>query len=105
MERTRAIESPISENGITGIAIGLGINNFKVLLIHQRVEFALLSIEQIFNNAAKSFYVTNGQHNVPIVIRMVIGRGWGQGPAHSQSLGNNFFLCPRSESINSIISI
>ena len=44
------IESPISENGITGIAIGLGINNFKVLLIHQRVEFALLSIEQIFNN-------------------------------------------------------
>ena len=55
----RAIESPISENGITGIAIGLGINNFKVLLIHQRVEFALLSIEQIFNNAAKSFYATN----------------------------------------------
>ena len=47
----RAIESLISENGITGIAIGLGINNFKVLLIHQRVEFALLSIEQIFNNA------------------------------------------------------
>ena len=45
----RAIESPISENGITGIAIGLGINNFKVLLVHQRVEFALLSIEQIFN--------------------------------------------------------
>ena len=41
---------------ITGIAIGLAINNFKVLLIHQRVEFALLSIEQIFNNAAKSFY-------------------------------------------------
>jgi len=90
----RAIESPISENGITGIAIGLGINNFKVLLIHQRVEFALLSIEQIFNNAAKSFYVTNGQHNVPIVIRMVIGRGWGQGPAHSQSLETIFSYIP-----------
>ena len=90
----RAIESPISENGITGIAIGLGINNFKVLLVHQRVEFALLSIEQIFNNAAKSFYVTNGQHNVPIVIRMVIGRGWGQGPAHSQSLETIFSYIP-----------
>ena len=90
----RVIESPISENGITGIAIGLGINNFKVLLIHQRVEFALLSIEQIFNNAAKSYYVTNGQHNVPIVIRMVIGRGWGQGPAHSQSLETIFSYIP-----------
>ena len=42
--KNRVIESPISENGITGIAIGLAINNFKVLLIHQRVEFALLSV-------------------------------------------------------------
>ena len=92
--KVRIIESPISENGITGIAIGLAINNFKVLLIHQRVEFALLSIEQIFNNAAKSFYVTNGEHSVPIVIRMVIGRGWGQGPAHSQSLETIFSYVP-----------
>ena len=92
--KSRVIESPISENGITGIAIGLAINNFKVLLIHQRVEFALLSIEQIFNNAAKSFYVTNGKHRVPIVIRMIIGRGWGQGPAHSQSLETIFSYIP-----------
>ena len=94
MVKVRIIESPISENGITGIAIGLAINNFKVLLIHQRVEFALLSIEQIFNNAAKSFYVTNGKHSVPIVIRMIIGRGWGQGPAHSQSLETIFSYIP-----------
>ena len=92
--KNRVIESPISENGITGISIGLAINNFKVLLIHQRVEFALLSIEQIFNNAAKSFYVTNGKHKVPIVIRMVIGRGWGQGPAHSQSFETIFSYVP-----------
>ena len=46
--KNRVIESPISENGITGIAIGLAINNFKVLLIHQRVEFALLSIRTNF---------------------------------------------------------
>ena len=92
--KNRVIESPISENGITGIAIGLAINKFKVLLIHQRVEFALLSVEQIFNNAAKSFYVTNGIHKVPLVIRMVIGRGWGQGPAHSQSLETVFSYIP-----------
>lgn len=92
--RERVIESPISENGITGVTIGLSINGFKVLLIHQRVEFALLSLEQIINNAAKSFYVSNGKHNVPIVIRMVIGRGWGQGPAHSQSLETVFSSTP-----------
>ena len=92
--KERVIESPISENGITGVTIGLSINGFKVLLIHQRVEFALLSLEQIINNAAKSFYVSNGKHNVPIVIRMVIGRGWGQGPAHSQSLETVFSSTP-----------
>ena len=92
--KERIIESPISENGLTGISIGLAINNIKVLLIHQRVEFALLSLEQIFNNAAKTHFVTNGTHNVPIVIRMVIGRGWGQGPAHSQSLETIFSYMP-----------
>ena len=73
----RVIESPISENGITGISIGLSLTGFKVLLVHQRVEFALLSIEQIFNNAAKSLYVTNGKHNIPIVIRIIIESAYG----------------------------
>ena len=92
--KDRIIESPISENGMTGISIGLSMNNFKVLLIHQRVEFALLSLEQIFNNAAKSHFVSNGNHSVPLVIRMIIGRGWGQGPAHSQSLETIFSYVP-----------
>ncbi len=91
---SRIIESPVSENGITGISIGLSMNHFKVLLVHQRVEFALLSLEQIFNNAAKSFYVSNGTHKIPIVIRMIVGRGWGQGPAHSQSLETIFSHIP-----------
>ena len=92
--KARIIESPISENGVTGISIGLSMNDFKVLLVHQRTEFALLSLEQIFNNAAKSYYVSNGSYNVPIVIRMIIGRGWGQGPAHSQSLETVFSYIP-----------
>ena len=96
--KNRVIESPISENGITGISIGLAINNFKVLLIHQRVEFALLALEQIINNAAKTSYITSAKHNVPIVIRLVIGKGWGQGQLILKVL-KPFFLCPRSESI------
>ena len=43
-------------------------------------------MEQIVNNAAKAHYISNGRHKVPLVIRMIVGRGWGQGPEHSQSM-------------------
>lgn len=55
-------------------------------MVHQRIDFALLAIEQIVNQAAKWHYMFGGQHRVPLVIRLIIGRGWGQGPQHSQSL-------------------
>jgi pyruvate dehydrogenase E1 component beta subunit len=48
----------------------------------------------LFNTAAKSHYVTNGAHRVPLTVRMVIGRGWGQGPQHSQSLESMFAYIP-----------
>ena len=82
----RVVEMPVAENGLTGIAIGSALVGRRPLMIHQRVDFALLAMEQICNNAAKTHYVTNGRHRVPLVIRMIIGRGWGQGPEHSQSL-------------------
>ena len=82
----KVIEMPVAENGAIGIAIGAAMNRQRPVISLHRVEFCLLAIEQIVNNAAKSHYVSNGYHKVPIVIRMVIGRGWGQGPEHSQSL-------------------
>jgi len=84
--KNRVLEMPVSENGLIGSAIGAAYMGSKPIINLQRVEFALLALEQIFNNAAKSHYVSNGSHSVPIVIRLVIGRGWGQGPEHSQSL-------------------
>jgi acetoin:2,6-dichlorophenolindophenol oxidoreductase subunit beta len=83
---SRAIEMPVAENGAVGIAIGAAINGQRPIVSFHRVEFALLAFEQIVNNAAKLHYVSNGRHKVPLVIRMAIGRGWGQGPTHSQSL-------------------
>ena len=50
----------------------------------------MLALEQIFNNAAKIHYATNGRFKVPMVVRLVIGRGWGQGAQHSQSLESVF---------------
>jgi pyruvate/2-oxoglutarate/acetoin dehydrogenase E1 component len=58
----------------------------RPIISFHRVEFALLAMEQIINNAAKTHYISNGQHKVPLVIRMIVGRGWGQGPEHSQSM-------------------
>jgi pyruvate/2-oxoglutarate/acetoin dehydrogenase E1 component len=90
----RVIEMPIAENGAVGVAVGAALNGQRPIISFHRVEFALLALEQIVNNAAKSHYISNGRHKVPLVIRMVIGRGWGQGPEHSQSLEPIFSYFP-----------
>jgi pyruvate/2-oxoglutarate/acetoin dehydrogenase E1 component len=90
----RIIEMPVAENGLTGVAIGAAMMGKRPVLSFHRVEFALLAMEQIVNNAAKAHYISRGHHRVPIVIRLVIGRGWGQGPEHSQSLETMFALMP-----------
>ena len=90
----RVIEMPVAENGLTGIAIGSALMGRRPIMTHQRIDFALLCLEQLFNTAAKSHYVTNGAHRVPLTVRMVIGRGWGQGPQHSQSLEAMFASIP-----------
>lgn len=90
----RIIEMPVAENALTGVAIGAAMMGKRPVLSFHRVEFALLAMEQIVNNAAKAHYISRGRHQVPIVIRLVVGRGWGQGPEHSQSLESMFALVP-----------
>lgn len=80
------VEMPVAENGMVGVAIGAALAGQRPVMSLQRVEFTLYAFEQIVNNAAKMHYVSNGTHRVPLVIRAVVGRGWGQGPEHSQSL-------------------
>lgn len=93
-KKDRLIEMPLSENGIVGIAIGASIfKKIPIISLH-RVEFAILALEQIINNAAKLSYISMGEHKVPIIIRLIVGRGWGQGPEHSQSLENLFSMIP-----------
>src|SRR5438445_2013324 len=82
----RVLDMPTSENGITGVAIGSAIAGMRPILTHQRLDFALLAIEQMVNQAAKWHYMFGGRMKVPLVIRLILGRGWGQGPQHSQSL-------------------
>src|SRR6267154_10325 len=82
----RVFDVPTSENALTGFAVGAALNRLRPVLTHQRLDFALLSMDQLVNNAAKWHFMFGGRRNVPITIRMIIGRGWGQGPTHSQSL-------------------
>ena len=92
--KNRVYDMPTAENAMTGIAIGASINGFKPVITHQRVEFALLSMEQIINQASKWYYMSAGKTNIPIVIRIIIGRGWGNGPQHTQSLESMFANIP-----------
>lgn len=90
----RVMDMPVSENGMTGVCIGAALSGLRPVLTHMRVDFSLYSFDQIVNAAAKWFYMFGGKMSVPIVIRMIIGRGWGQGPQHSQSLQALFAHIP-----------
>lgn len=90
----RVFDMPLSENGVTGICIGAALSGMRPVMVHQRIDFALLSIDQLVNNAAKWHYMFNGKASVPLVVRMIVGRGWGQGPQHSQSLQAMFSMIP-----------
>jgi pyruvate dehydrogenase E1 component beta subunit len=82
----RVMDMPTSENGMTGIALGSAVVGMRPVMTHQRVDFAVLALEQIVNQAAKWHYMFAGASKCPMVIRLIVGRGWGQGPQHSQSL-------------------
>ncbi len=83
---TRVQDMPLSENALTGVALGSALVGMRPIITHQRVDFALVAMEQMVNQAAKWHYMFGGKAKVPMVVRMIIGRGWGQGPQHSQSL-------------------
>lgn len=90
----RVFDMPTSENGMTGIGIGAALNGMRPVMTHQRVDFFLLALDQLINNAAKWHYMFGGKNSVPITIRCILGRGWGQGPTHSQNLQALFAHIP-----------
>lgn len=90
----RVIDTPSSENAMTGVMIGAAVQGKRPILVHMRIDFAVLSMEPIVNQAAKWFYMYGGVMRAPITVRMIIGRGWGQGPQHSQSLQSWFAHIP-----------
>lgn len=90
----RVLEMPVSENGLTGIAIGSAIVGMRPVMVHQRIDFSLYALDQVINNAAKWYSMFGGKSSCPIVIRMILGQGWGQGNQHSQNLQNLYAHIP-----------
>ncbi len=83
----RIFDAPAMENALTGIAIGAAAMGKRPVIVHPRNDFMFLAFDQLINLAAKWKYMYAGNAGtVPIVVRAVIGKGWGQGSTHSQSL-------------------
>src|SRR6266487_743759 len=92
--RDRVLDTPLSEDGMTGVAIGAALAGLRPIHVHIRMDFVLLAMNQLINIAAKSRYMYGGAVSVPIVVRSVIGRSWGQGAQHSQGLHSYFAHVP-----------
>lgn len=90
----RIFDTPLSEAAMTGVAIGAGAAGLRPVHVHIRCDFLYLAMDQLLNLAAKWRYMFGGKGNVPIVVRAVIGRSWGQGAQHSQSLPSFFCHVP-----------
>ncbi len=86
----RVLDTPTSEASLTGLAVGSAIAGLRPIVHHDRVEFSLLAADQMFTQAAKWNYMFGGGNPVPITIRIVVGRQWGNGPQHSQALYSMF---------------
>ncbi|GIW17770.1 MAG: pyruvate dehydrogenase subunit beta [Tepidiforma sp.] len=83
-ERVR--DTPIAESAIVGIGIGAAMGGMHPMVEIMTINFSFLALDQIVNNAAKLLHMSNGQINVPLVIRMASGGGSQLAATHSHSL-------------------
>jgi len=90
----RIIETPLAEEAVTGVCIGAALGGLYPINTHIRADFALLAMNQLINLAAKYRYMFGGRYEIPMLVRLVVGRSWGQGAQHSQSLQSLFAHIP-----------
>jgi pyruvate dehydrogenase E1 component beta subunit len=92
--RDRCFDTPLSEDAMTGFGLGAAINGARPIHVHIRVDFMLLAMNQLTNMVSSYRYMSGEKLKVPLVIRAVIGRGWGQGCQHSKSMFSAFAHIP-----------
>jgi len=90
----RVFDTPISEQALTAIAAGAAHAGLRPVLVHQRVDFMLYTMDHLVNWIASWRYVSGGRATMPLTIRAIVGKGWGQGPQHSKTLHSWFAHVP-----------
>ena len=90
----RVFDTPLSENALTGVAIGAALTGMRPIYMHNRPDFLLLAMDQIVNHASKWSYMFGGRIHVPMVIWAAVGRGWGGAAQHTQTLQALFMHVP-----------
>ena len=90
----RIIDTPVSEDGVAGVAIGAALAGMRPVLVHPRMDFMYYAMDQIANHAANWHYMFGGQASVPLTIWAIINRGGEQAAQHSQSLQAIFTHIP-----------
>lgn len=92
--KERIIDSPVSEVAVTGAALGASLYGYKPIVVHPRMDFMILAVDQIVTQAAKWSSMFGGQSSPSITIRGIVNRGGEQGAQHSQSLHSWFAHIP-----------
>jgi len=82
----RVQDFPVAEGAMTSVAIGAAVAGLRPVLVHQRLDFMMYSLDAIANWLSLWRFKSGGVSGLPVTIRAVVGRGWGQGPQHSKSL-------------------
>ena len=82
----RVFDTPICENSMTGFASGAAIAGLRPILVHSRMDFLIISLDQLVNHACKWNYMFGGKVKIPMVVRTISARGWGSGAQHSQCM-------------------
>src|SRR5947209_12848500 len=90
----RVFDTPIAEAGLSALAAGAANAGLRPVLIHQRLDFMLYSLDQVVNWMAPWRFMSGGRAKMPVTIRAIIGKGWGQGPQHTKSLHTWFAHVP-----------
>src|SRR5450759_1994093 len=90
----RVIDTPISENAMTGAAIGAALTGMKAIIMHPRTDFSLYAFDPIINQAANWSYMNGGRASVPVVFWLVVNRAGEQAAQHSQALHSLFNHIP-----------
>src|SRR5215813_9936999 len=90
----RVFNTPLSEDAMTGVAIGAAMAGFRPIHVHIRMDFLMLCMNQLVNMASKAHYMYGGAVKVPMVVRSIIGKSWGQGAQHSHGLHALFMHIP-----------